>query len=300
MIRLVLVELRRYFARPLMRIVAILALGGILVGATIALFRSHPPDEFLAAQLEKKEKRIEACLEGGRRLPRGIPESEKENFCRYNTGPFVVDPRWHLTDLENIFLGTSPFLIIAGWLLGASFIGAEWNSRNLETTLTWEPRRLRLLAAKAAALALATAVGAVALQLVLGLAMVPAALRGTTAGADAAWLLDTTEMSLRVALVSSIAAVIGFSIAALGHGTAAALGAGFAYLAIVESLVRAWKPQWFRWLITDNAVTLLTGESPGVVGFAGRTMGAAAIVLVVYALVVMAAAMWWFNTRDVL
>ena len=299
MTRLVMVELRRYFARPLMRIVAILALGGIILGATIALFRSHTPDAFLAAQLEKKEERIQACLDGERKLPRGIPESEVDDFCRYNTGPFVVDPRWHLTELKSIFLGASPLFIIFGWLLGASFIGAEWSSRNLETTLTWEPRRARLLAAKVAALALATALAAIALQLVLGLALIPAGLRGTTAGADGARFIDTVEMVLRVALVSSIAAAIGFSIATIGHGTAAALGAGFAYLAIVESLVRAWKPQWFRWLISDNAVALLSGENSGVVGFGNRTMGTAAIVLLFYALAMTAAATWWFGTRDV-
>ena len=40
----------------------------------------------------------------------------------------------------------------AAFLLAGTFIGAEWSSKNLIAWLFWEPRRLRLMAAKFLAL----------------------------------------------------------------------------------------------------------------------------------------------------
>ena len=43
----------------------------------------------------------------------------------------------------------------------------------------------------------------------------------------------------------------------LGVKEPAALGIGFAYLVIAESAVRALRPRWQPWLLSDNAVALV-------------------------------------------
>src|SRR5207248_1554606 len=74
-------------------------------------------------------------------------------------------------------------------VLGATLIGAEWHAGTITTELTWEPRRARLHLAKVLAAAAFALVGFVALQVLVGLAVTPAAvLRGVTRGMDASWL----------------------------------------------------------------------------------------------------------------
>ena len=41
------------------------------------------------------------------------------------------------------------------------------------------------------------------------------------------------------------------------RNTGAALGIGFVYLVIVESAVRALRPRWQPWLLSDNAAALV-------------------------------------------
>ena len=45
-----------------------------------------------------------------------------------STSGIAGDRRFHLTALAVALEGTSPVLIIAAWLLGASFIGADWHA----------------------------------------------------------------------------------------------------------------------------------------------------------------------------
>lgn len=208
------------------------------------------------------------------------------------------DPRFPLTMLPDILLGTSIPLLIAAWLLGASFIGADWHAGTITTLLTWEPRRVRVMVAKVIACAAAVFVLAIGLQAVLGgvLALV-AALRGTTEGVDGAWLRETAGVAFRTAALSTITAAIGFAVASIGRNTAAALGAGFAYLAVIENLVRGLRPQWHGWLLTDNAAVFITG---GNAGFPfERTVMQAGALLAVYAAVLLFVGVAMFRRRDV-
>ena len=131
------------------------------------------------------------------------------------------------------------------------------------TLLTWEPRRTRVIVAKATAGVVSVFVLTVLLQLVLGgVLAVDAATQGSTAGADGAWAAEAAGVGLRVALVSSVFAGFGFGIASIGRNTAAALGVGFGYIVIVENLVRGLRPAWAPWLLTENAGLFLI-DLPG-------------------------------------
>ncbi|MBI2238397.1 MAG: hypothetical protein HYU54_07735 [Actinobacteria bacterium] len=208
-----------------------------------------------------------------------------------------ADPRFPLILLPDILKGTSIPLIIASWLLGASFIGADWHAGTVATLLTWEPRRVRVIVTKAVACVAVVLAVAVALQALLSVVLaVVAAARGTTEGVDGAWLRETVGVGLRTAAMSSIAAVMGFAVASIGRNTAAALGAGFAYLAVIENLVRGLRPRWQPWLMSDNAAVFVTGGG----GFSfDRTAVQAGALLAMYAAALLIVGVVAFRARDV-
>jgi len=208
------------------------------------------------------------------------------------------DRRFHLTLLTSVLGGISPILIIASWLLGASFIGAEWHAGSLATLMTWEPRRLRMIVAKLIACVGVVFVLVMLIQLLLGggLAMV-AALRGTVEGVDAAWVRTTIGVATRVAALSGLGAALGFAIASIARNTAAALGVGFAYTMVVENLIRGLRPGWVRWLMADNGFVFITGHGPS--PSFGRTILQAGFLLAAYVAAALVVAIAFFRARDV-
>lgn len=200
-------------------------------------------------------------------------------------------------DLFWVLASVGMPLIMLAWLLGASAIGAEWANRTMTTTLTWESRRTRVLGAKILAVALISFVWILVLQALLSAIMYPvAALRGSTEGLDMDWWLDAGRVALSISAVGAIAAVLGASIATVGRHTAAALGAGFFYLAVVEGLVRGFKPAWIDWLVGDNAVVVIVGDLE--TNPLGHSPGAALLLLVAYAAGLALLATAVFRRRD--
>jgi ABC-type transport system involved in multi-copper enzyme maturation permease subunit len=228
----------------------------------------------------------------------GEPGFDRRATCEELVGVSTQDPRFHLARLPDIFLGTSVPAIILAWVLAASFLGAEWHSGNMTTWLTWEPRRTRVLVAKAVA-AMATAFGlVVALQLLLGVALLPAAIfRGSLSGVDSSWAVEVAGALARGAAAAALMALLGLSLASLGRNTAAALGAGFVYLAVVENLVRGLRPQWMPWLLTENTARFVVAGPAGL--SIGRTPIESALVVAAYAAALFLAALVAFRTRDV-
>jgi hypothetical protein len=211
----------------------------------------------------------------------------------------LLTQEYELRSLPEILMGTSLVLVSAGWVLGASSIGADWHTGHITTILTWEPRRARVLAAKVAACLAAVFALSVGLQALLGAVLaVDAAAQGSTAGADGVWLAETAGVVFRVSLLSAIFAGFGFGLASVGRNTAAALGAGFGYLVIVENIVRGLRPQWTPWLLTDNAGMLILA-SPGDFPMLGRSTVGAGLYLGFLAAVLLGVAAAFFRARDV-
>jgi hypothetical protein len=156
-----------------------------------------------------------------------------------------------------------------------------------------------VLAAKVAACLAAVFALSVGLQALLGAVLaVDAAAQGSTAGADGVWLAETAGVVFRVSLLSAIFAGFGFGLASVGRNTAAALGAGFGYLVIVENIVRGLRPQWTPWLLTDNAGMLILA-SPGDFPMLGRSTVGAGLYLGFLAAVLLGVAAAFFRSRDV-
>jgi ABC-type transport system involved in multi-copper enzyme maturation permease subunit len=198
-----------------------------------------------------------------------------------------------------VLQGSGILAVIGGLLLGASFVGAEWHAGTMTTVLTWEPRRLRVLAAKTAVTAIGVFVVIAALVAVfaLGLTLV-ASTRGVTAGLGEGFVRSVVGTTLRVAACSAAGALVGIAIAMVARNTAAAVGAGFAYLAIIEGLIRGLRPGWQHYLLADNIAVVVTGDGSGIMQVPVTTARAVSTIAV-WVAVLMAAAAVSFRTRDV-
>ncbi len=205
----------------------------------------------------------------------------------------LVRGAFHRNDLPNALLGLAFPLIMLGWLVGASAIGAEWAHRTVAALLTWEPRRTRVLATKALAAALFTAVLVVFLEVVFTIALSPSA-QPDPFPFD--WG-DYAGTALRILLVAVIASLLGFGLATIGRNTGAALGGGMAYLLVVESLVRGFKPSWSDWLLGTNIGRVVEGGAAS--ALVGRSTTDAMLVLLLYAGALFLLALWFFRRREI-
>jgi ABC-2 type transport system permease protein len=193
-------------------------------------------------------------------------------------------------------------LIIGAFVVGASAVGADWQVGFIPTLLTWEGRRTRVFLAKLLALAGTVLVALVLWQLLLTLVLWPfAVMRDVTDGAGSAWLRETVGLGLRTAAVASGAAALGFAIALVGRGTAAALGGGLVYLLVLESILSSSFKPLRPWLVLDNAIVFVKGQFEGGPGgdVPGRTVTAAAVILACYLAVALAVSAGIFRRRDV-
>jgi hypothetical protein len=168
----------------------------------------------------------------------------------------------------------------------------------MATLLTWEPRRTRVFVAKLLACLVLVYLGAVLMEALLGLALLPAAVfRGSTAGAGAEWLRESAGLVGRVGLACCSGAALGYGLAMVGRNTAASLGVGFGYLLIGENLIRGFRPQWSDWLLVDNTAAFLEGARAQLIP--GRSTVEAAAVVAVYSGVALLAGWILFTRRDV-
>ncbi|MGZ4205469.1 MAG: ABC transporter permease subunit [Actinomycetota bacterium] len=313
--RLLGIELRRALARRLTKVVIFVAILG-MVGAGIAVFiTSQRTTKYVGPSATEEQQiknaMIAACLQGEEfpqekvaptESPPPIGTPERTTFCakaaeQLRFGDYV-DKRYRLATLKKTLVDGSVWMAIIAWLLAASFIGAEWRSGDMATLLTWEPRRIRVGIAKAAAAIIVTFAIVIILQaLLVGVLYPAAAFRGSTAGTDAAFWRSLSFAGLRVGGLAALAALMGFAASSLGRNTAAGLGAGFVYLTIVEGSLGGLIQRIRPWLVLRNAIVFVTNERTGAV--AGRTPTQAGLLLLGYALALFVVATVVFKQRDV-
>jgi ABC-type transport system involved in multi-copper enzyme maturation permease subunit len=299
-IRLLRAELRRFVSRDVVRMFAVAVLIAIAIGSTIAAVNSKikAPDE------ATYRSELQHCLDGGyipaNELPRKYDSMEQ--YCSDNVRPEYFgggDQRFELSGLPDILQGAGILVVIGGLLLGASFAGAEWHAGTMTTLLTWEPRRVRVLAAKAIVSAAAVFVLMVVLLAVFaGALTLVAATRGITDHLGDHFVRSVVGTVLRVAACSSAGALVGLAIAMLARNTAAAVGIGFAYLAVIEGLIRGLRPGWQHYLLADNIAVVVTGGDAGIMQ-EPVTFEHAAVTVVVWAAALVFAAAVAFRVRDV-
>ncbi len=304
MTRLLASELLRFRSRRLVVVMLAGALLATAIGLVIAAWQSTPPtEEVRAAAQAQAEEEFQFCMNSD--FGDGDFAGTKEEFCRENSGnpTHYMPSHLALVDLPQILEGISSITSILGLVIGASSVAASWQTGTISTILTWEPRRLRWLAARILVLAAGVLVVSALIVAFLSAGLALAAmLRGSTVGVDGAWWTDLLTTSLRVSMAAAISAVIGGAVAAIGRHTAAALGVVFVWTAVLEGLVRGLRPLWTPWLLGDNLVTFLswrTAESGFPNGSFVLSPGRAMLVILGYMAILLALGFIFVRARDV-
>jgi ABC-2 type transport system permease protein len=303
-IRLLGSELLRFRSRRLVLIVFLVALAVAAIASLIAAIQSTPPSaEALASARAQAEREYRNCLTAD--WEDVDIEGTLERFCRENFGnpAFYAPSHLALSDLPSILEGTASITSIIGLVLGASAMAVSWQTGTINTILTWEPRRGRWYASRLAIAVLGVFVVVLLILVFLSASLAVAAwLRGSTEGIDVAWWRDVAGTSVRIGAMASVAAAIGAGVAAVGRHTTAALGVVFVWAAVVEGIVRAFRPQWTPWLLGDNVVSFVTWQTNSETFDAGSfvlTPGRAAFVIVGYAAIAFLLGLTFVRTRDV-
>ncbi len=213
--------------------------------------------------------------------------------------PAVMRQWWVAGTGDGLLLVCAFFLVMGGLVGGASMVGAEWRAGTVTTVLTWEPRRLRLHAARLGASAGLAVVVSFLLQALFLASFVPAvAAHGTTAGTDGAWWVSLVAAMARVSLVVGLATAVGASLAGLGRNTTAALVVGWGWMAVVENLLRNFVPRLRPMLLGENIGLVLTWAQLEGSGFA-RGPAVALLTVAGYAAVLAAVGGARFRSQDI-
>jgi ABC-2 type transport system permease protein len=245
--RLFAAEWSRLFSRRV-TLVTLVLIATLLAMLTFGftLTRSTPtPAEIESAKTnaasaaEVWQRNVDRCSKVQSGLENAEPSDRFPRGCDYGPRPtpesmldygFSFHRQW-----PTLFYTAAVVLAVAGFVLGASFVGVEWSSGGMASLLLWAPRRGSVLAAKLlAACAGVGIISVVYLTLWTAAFMAVAAGNGTVSqmtGAEFGSLLLT---GARVVLLALAGTALGFAIASLGRHTSTALGVGMAYLLIYE------------------------------------------------------------------
>ncbi|MFI5851328.1 ABC transporter permease subunit [Micromonospora chalcea] len=251
-------ELRRLGKRRLTRLMLVLLLVGLATVATAFSFSSQKlsPTVVAAAEADSRAQYQRATEEWKRTIAeceaaQARGEQTEERYgpnCGkdYQPQPDMFDPKWNLP-YQFDFRAEFPMFIavfaasvaLFGFIVGASFVGAEWNTGGMMNLLLWRPKRLTVLSTKLAAL-LTTVFG---LTVVLGALWTAAfwliaSQRGTTAKMTAGVWQSIGLDGLRALGMTLLVAAVGFALASLGRHTAMALGAAVGIFAVSEIGIR--------------------------------------------------------------
>jgi hypothetical protein len=290
---LFLAECARILARRFVGWLVLLALVGVAIGAAVVWYLHSPvtPDGLVEAQhrmdtrMQQIDRARSDCLAsppptfpGGPSVEEicGPPASEQH----FTIDQFLDPPPFVLADdAATGAVGVGIGAAAAAYLISATFLGAEWSSRNLVALLFWEPRRNRVMLTKLAVAALASAVLAVLMEaLWIPLAMAVAHSKGNPVITGLFWH-DLLTTQARCVWMAVLGGVIGFAAANLVRGTAGALGLAFVYFAVVEAAVRSfWKPG-VPYLLSTYAIGLLQQGGTRITPEDARLTGASDVVI---------------------
>lgn len=329
-------ETRRLVKR---RFTKILLIGAVAVLAAIAagMFFTHEKigpaqvavaqqkaDADFQQQTQSADQQKQLC-----RKAKGTPDAAHfPPSCDEITPPArdTFQTQWYLPatfilrdDFGAMVTTLAGVLALAAFVVGASFVGAEWNSGGMMNLLLWRPRRLQVLGAKLGALLLSlTAYGVVISAAWTGIFWLIARYRGTTAGMTSGVWQSFGLAELRALVLVLVAAAVGFGLASAGRHTAVAFGVAIGVAVIMQVglvtvlqlakvkfaelyLIRIWLQAWLEKSVKlqdHDACNFSVGNGcePDSMTLTWQQSGTAMAILVV---LVVGAALWTVRSRDI-
>jgi hypothetical protein len=195
-------ELRRFFARRIVRGLLLVAAFIIVLSVGISTAKGHKGSEFAFDPQTGSTVTIGGApqqFEGGDSQLFIVGQSD----TRMNIGK----------DLRLTLEGTGVALLFAGFALGASFVGAEFNVGSLTTQLLFEPRRWRVHLAKATGVAIGAFLVAFAVLAFVALAMyLGSELKGVVAGVDGSFVSHRVGEALRISTAVAAGAAMAYCV----------------------------------------------------------------------------------------
>ncbi|WP_433789380.1 ABC transporter permease subunit [Actinoplanes sp. CA-252034] len=230
-------ETRRLFRRRFTSVILIgvlLILAATVVGSFLSTQKVGPAQvasakaeaernyqEAVKMAAEEQQRCLEANPTNAAACQPWTPSQSDFDYTWYM--PETFDLRAEYPDMIALL---AVVLAAAGFLIGASFVGSEWNSGGMMNLLLWRPRRLQVLGTKLAVLlgwftGLTLLLGA----LWTGAFTLIAQLRGTTEKMTPGVWQSFGLTGLRGIALVVVAAALGFALASLGRHTGMAMGA---------------------------------------------------------------------------
>ncbi|WP_104525292.1 ABC transporter permease subunit [Blastococcus atacamensis] len=306
-------ELLRFATRRFIQVLLGLAVLGWLGAIGIGLLSFDHPT---AADYAAAEANYEQALDADEQWREDCAEAAGQPTADFCGPPLQVED---FLTVQPFDLGSTAIpgamsaaagAAVLAFLVGATWIGAEWSNRSIVALLFWVPNRLKVMGAKLGVLAIAAAVIGLAAQAAwLAMAWILDAAAGSGRElADGFWS-ELLAAQGRAVLLTVLVALLGFGLANLTRNTGAALGIAFVYFAILEGMLRAFIGMAAeRWSLMVNTVALVlpggtriydwdaayTAEPPSYL----VTNLHGGLVVGVYAAVIVGIGVWLFARRD--
>lgn len=325
---------KRRFTRWMLAIL-VLVLGTVVVSMSLASQERTPAvvaEAQVKSQAEFQEqvryhqeavKECEAAKARGEDITKNFPPD-----CGAGNPPTadMFDPSWHMPfefHFRELFPGFVAvffgILAMFAFLVGASFVGAEWNTGGMMNLLLWRPKRVPVLLTKLVALLGGVLVTGVVLGGLWTLAFWLIGWYDGQTGQLTAGMWQSLALSgLRGLALALVVAAVGFGLASLGRHTAMALGVAVGIgmigeiglrlaLSIAEVpfegrfLLSTYALGWFlkEWTLVNYSSCQVdpTGQcEPAQFVVTWQTSG---LVLGIGAALVLGAAFWTMRKRDI-
>ncbi|WBB72443.1 ABC transporter permease subunit [Micromonospora sp. WMMD1128] len=334
---LVRAELERLVARRFVQLMVVLLAAAFAVTVVTTLGGSHRPTPVelgrANAQAAEEVRRLEMTFDRCLRIKAGTVAPDENDYlprdCAqidpaqsdrlptasdYLSGVFVFSK-----EAEPLLYFLIAFLALFGFLVGASYIGADLNSGGVVNLLLWRPRRRTVLATKLGTL-LGGVLGLSVLASVayLGAFWLIGQASGLTGRMGGEFWASLGAVWARGMVLVLLAAALGFAMATLGRHTSAALGTVAAYVVVWElgarlvfQILQVGRPD--RFMLSSYLGAWLAGEArfwdgnacrPGISGFCdgSYTLGwpSGLVVLLGLTAALVAAAFAVFRRRDLI
>ncbi|MEV4345585.1 ABC transporter permease subunit [Actinoplanes sp. NPDC049596] len=242
------------------------------------------------------------------------PSQENYNYEWYMPPTFIF--RESFPDMATTL---AALLALAAFIIGASFVGAEWSSGGMMNLLLWRPQRLKVLGTKLATVLVSFTVITVVLSAIwTGIFYLIAEARGSTDTMTSGAWQSVAIMEVRGLALVLVAGAVGFGLASLGRHTAMALGATIGALIVFQFglgvvlelakvkfvqayLIPAWITAWMNKEITIQDYnscdfSSVNGCQPAELTLTWPMAGA---ILGGLFVVITGAAMWTMRSRDI-
>ncbi len=283
-------ELRRFCARRIVRGMFLVAVLIIVVVVTVGTAKGHPGRTFTVDPATGT-------------VPTGAFSGSFDN-----QGGFVVeqsDTRTNVgKDLRDALQGTGIALLFVGFAIGASFVGAEFNVGSLTTQLLFEPRRARLHAAKAVAVAIGGFTLALVIMALVAFAMyVGSEARGVMQGVDGAFVANRLGEALRISAAVGAGAAMAYCVTLVTKRSSAGMIAFYLQYPLLFILNPAKMPfgvlSHYAPLRGLIAIVVDPARVNGINERTIHTMAGGATLTIVWVVVLIAGSGFWFSRTEV-